>query len=172
MLRTRLRGFSDAYGSSSRTRQERRALRSERMGALLILDSAAARYLRYEPRQRKPRRAGDGPRECRTNHRHCHPAGMARVLSPQSLRVAHVRLKSCGFDSRRLRFRLKCGASCWGFKVLYNAEGWLDSNGRHVKDDRLAGGDRTAAHEKWPIRLQIQRAHRAHTRARLAQRST
>ena len=29
-----------------------------------------------------------------------------------------------------------------GWKMLYRAGGWFDDNGWHVKDDRLAGGNR------------------------------
>jgi hypothetical protein len=29
-----------------------------------------------------------------------------------------------------------------GFRVLYREDGWFDQNDLHVKDDRLAGGDR------------------------------
>lgn len=28
------------------------------------------------------------------------------------------------------------------WKLLYRADGWFDAHGRHVKDDRLAGGTR------------------------------
>jgi hypothetical protein len=34
------------------------------------------------------------------------------------------------------------GFICCGFKILYNASGWFDSQGLHIKDDRLAGGSR------------------------------
>lgn len=29
-----------------------------------------------------------------------------------------------------------------GFKTLYRQDGWFDDQGLHVKDERLAGGDR------------------------------
>jgi hypothetical protein len=29
-----------------------------------------------------------------------------------------------------------------GSKILYRSDGWFDDKGMHVKDDRLAGGDR------------------------------
>jgi hypothetical protein len=29
-----------------------------------------------------------------------------------------------------------------GYKVLYRLDGWFGEDGLHVKDDRLAGGDR------------------------------
>lgn len=34
------------------------------------------------------------------------------------------------------------GFICCDFKILYNHGGWFDSQGRHIKDDRLAGGTR------------------------------
>jgi len=29
-----------------------------------------------------------------------------------------------------------------GWKLLYRWDGWFDENGKHVRDDRLAGGTR------------------------------
>jgi len=34
------------------------------------------------------------------------------------------------------------GFICCEFKILTREGGWFDSRGRHVKDDRLAGGSR------------------------------
>lgn len=34
------------------------------------------------------------------------------------------------------------GFICCGLKILHRSDGWFDEQGRHVKDDRLAGGTR------------------------------
>ena len=34
------------------------------------------------------------------------------------------------------------GFICCEYKILLRSDGWFDAKGKHVKDDRLAGGDR------------------------------
>jgi len=34
------------------------------------------------------------------------------------------------------------GFICCQYKLLFRGGGWFDAKGKHVKDDRLAGGDR------------------------------
>lgn len=47
---------------------------------------------------------------------------------------------SCG--NQMPYYGASAGYICCGFKTLHREDGWFDSGGLHVKDDRLAGGTR------------------------------
>jgi hypothetical protein len=47
---------------------------------------------------------------------------------------------SCG--KQMIDYGGSAGLICCGLKILYRSDGWFDAQGRHVKDDRLAGGTR------------------------------
>jgi len=51
-----------------------------------------------------------------------------------------IRCPSCGKPMHY--YGGSAGYICCDFKILYRLGGWFDEQGRHVLDDRLAGGTR------------------------------